>query len=240
MCQRTEQLPYAITAPAGAAVSRSAVRYGDSQCFASVFEMSEFGVLMQACQYTDAGISDHKLKAFAGGGVSDEAGLVPATMLINVFLELTERPHQATHQRARQPRRYGRILGMARPLLPAAVVTGRIESSQREHAGRVPGTEAANVTGYPLEYLSEEGGLHGHGNIGRRIRLDGKCYLDQRSNLTGAANADRSAVRQSAGPRLPEKIIGDIKGRRQRDQPFVAQPHPHCWSDISRQLRLAT
>lgn len=66
-----------------------------------------------------------------------------------------------------------------RPLLPVAVVTGRIQSSQREHAGDVAGFEAADVTGYPLLHLLEKGRRYGDGNIGRWIRLDGKRHLDQ-------------------------------------------------------------
>ncbi|MBO4227902.1 hypothetical protein [Bradyrhizobium neotropicale] len=217
-------------------MARDTVRYSDPQRFAGIFQMREFGVLLEARQDAHAGIGDHKLKDSVRGGVSDQPGLRSAAMLVDILLQFTQRTHQTVHQPARQPRRHGCVLSVTRPLLPMAVVCCRIKSSQRKDTCDIASTAAADVTGGDtLLHLPEEGRRNADGSIGRWRGPSSDCQFDQRPNPTRAPNSDRAATRQPAGLSLPEKIVSNLKGRRERDIPIVAQLRPRRWSHISRQ-----
>lgn len=128
-------------------MTRGAIGDGNPQGFAGIGQLREFRVLLQARQDTHAGVGDYKLEGSVRGRISDQPGLGSATVLIDVLLQLAERANQAAHKSRRQPRPDGRILGVARPLLPVAIVGRRIESSQGKDTRDIASGAAADAAG---------------------------------------------------------------------------------------------
>ncbi|MDR7257221.1 hypothetical protein J2X47_001392 [Sphingomonas sp. BE270] len=216
MRQRSEQPSNAKAATGATRVARRTIRRRCTQSLSGIDKAGELGILSQACQDTNARISNDKLKCAFSGSICDDPGLGSAAVLHHVFLEFAQRSHQPCDQSARKAISTGSIFNVAGPLIPQHIgIRFGVVVHQREHTRYISRARAAySGLGYALANLREEWRRLSQAGIGFWQSRCRKRQLNKRANLPGTFDHELTAPLKATLPRLPKQIVDDVKRSR--------------------------
>ncbi len=243
MSERPKQLSNTIAVACAARVPRRPVRNGDTQRRSGIWKNREFGILAQTREHTSPTVSDHELEGAFDRGINDNATFRSAAVFKHIVLQLAQRTHQAADEPCCQPRCNRRVLGVLRPLLPGKpfrVPSTRVHPGQGEHPGAIACAGTADRSIPEREFDLVKYWCFDHdATVSVWESCGGHREFNQRPNPSRPTERDRSKLRQSAGDRLPQEIVGRLKTRVRPPLRSLVQVSP-VWSCRLRLICLQT
>ena len=236
MSECPKQLSNTIAVACAVRVPRRPVRNGDTQRRSGIWKKRELKILAQTREHTSPTISDHELEGAVVRGINDNATFRSAAVLKHIVLQLAERTHKAADEPCCQPGCNRCVLGVLRPLLPGKpfrVPSTRVHPGQGKYPGTIACAGAADRSIPEREFdLVKYRCFDQDAAVSARESIGGHCEFNQRPNPSGPNERDRSKLRQSAGDRLPQEIVGRLEARR--------RPPLRSLVQVSRRLVLPT
>jgi DNA invertase Pin-like site-specific DNA recombinase len=219
MSECAKQLSDTIAVASAARVPRRSVRSGYPQRRSGIRKKRELRILAQAREHASSGVGDNELEGAGARGIGDNAAFRPAAVLKYIVLQLAERPHQGTDEPLRQPRCERGVLGVLGPLLPGEpfrICATRVYAGQGKHPGAIAcsGTADRAISQRAFD-LAEDRRFQHDAAVGVRESNGRHREFNQRTNPSRPRERDRSKIRQSAGDRLPQEIVGGLEARGQ-------------------------
>ncbi len=217
MSERPKKLSDTVAVAGAPRVPRRPIRNGDSQCRSAIWKTREFRILAQAREHPSPGVGNDKFEYAVVRGIYDNAAFRSAAMLKNIVEQFAERTHQPSDESFHQPGRNRSVLSVLSPLIPGKpfrVPSTMIRSGQGEHPGAVAcaGATDQSILQRALNLLKYRCFDRDEAVSIRKSRGRHRKF-NQRPNLSRSSERDRSKVRQSAGDRLPQEIVGRLEAR---------------------------
>jgi hypothetical protein len=232
MSECPKKLSDTIAVACAARVTRRTVGNGDTQCRSGIWKTRKFRILAQTREHTSPTVSDHELEGAVVRGICDNATFRSAAVLKHIVLQLAERTHQAADEPFCQPGCNRGVLGVLRPLLPGkpfCVPSTRVHPGQRKHPGAIAcaGATDRSIPESAFDLVKYRCFDH-DAAISVRESSSSDREFNQRPNPSRSSERDRSKLRQSAGGRLPEEIVGRLEARRLPPLRSLVQVSPVC------------
>lgn len=227
-----KQLSDTVAVACAARVPGGSIRSSNSQCSSGICEKRKLRILAQTCEHTSTCVSYNKLEGAVVCRVGDNAAFRPAAVLKYIVLQLAERPHQAAAEPFCQPGRDRSVLGMLGPLLPSKpfrLPSARVNAGQGKYPGAIACAGAADQSIPQRAFeVMEYGCFDRDAAVSLRESSGRQREFNERPNPTRPNERDRSKLRQSAGERLPEEIVGRLEARRPPPLCSLVQVSPVC------------
>jgi hypothetical protein len=232
MSKCPKQLSNTIAVACAARMPRRPVRKGDTQRRSGIWKKREFRILAQTREHTSPTVSDDELEGAVVRGIYDNATFRLAAVLKHVVLQLAERTHQAADEPFCQPGCDRGVLGVLRPLLPGKpfrVPSPRLHPGQGKHPGAIACAGAADRSIPERAFDLVKYRCFDHdAAVSVRESSGGHREFNQRPNPSRPSERDRSKLRQSAGDRLPQEIVGRLEARGRPPLRSLVQVSPVC------------